>query len=153
MTDFYALLKQSMIDRGLRDENDRKEVYAQARRAVVKQLWDFRPPLAADEIDMRVGAYDTAVERIETELREAFAAGEIAVQTKKPARQPAVTAPLAAPPAPPATRGDDDSPPLANWWEEDEPIDVERAPPRKATRGAPVRRLPPIEEAVLEEAD
>jgi hypothetical protein len=152
MTDFYALLKQSMIDRGLRDENDRKEVYAQARRAVVKQLWDFRPPLAADEIDMRVGAYDTAVERIESELREAFAAGEIAVQTKRPPRQPSPPAPLAAPPTPPAADGDDDSPPLANWWEEDEQqIDVERAPPRKAAARTAEKRPAPIEEAVREE--
>jgi hypothetical protein len=152
MTDFYALLKQSMIDRGLKDENDRKEVYAQARRAVVKQLWDFRPPLAADEIDMRVGAYDTAVERIEAELREAFASGEIAVQTKKAVRQSPLSAPLTAPPAPPATGDDEDSPPLANWWEEDEHIDLERAPPRKTTRFVPERRPPPVEEAVLAEA-
>jgi hypothetical protein len=73
MTDFYALLKQSILDRGIRDTGDRQDVYAQARRAVVKQLWDYRPPLAADEIDMRVGAYDAAVERIETELLAAFA--------------------------------------------------------------------------------
>ena len=85
MTDFYALLKQSILDRGLSDADDRHEVYAQARRAVIKQLWDFRPPLAADEIDMRVGSYDTAVERIETELRQVFAS--------KPASKPAGKAP------------------------------------------------------------
>ena len=85
MTDFYALLKQSILDRGLRDADDRQEVYAQARRAVIKQLWDFRPPLAADEIDMRVGTYDTAVERIEVELREVFAkAKPKAVAARKP---------------------------------------------------------------------
>ena len=64
MTDFYALLKQSILDRGIKDAGARGEVYAQARKAVVKQLWDFRPPLAADEIDARVDAYDNAVERI-----------------------------------------------------------------------------------------
>jgi hypothetical protein len=73
MTDFYVLLKQSILDRNIRSAADREEVYAQARRAVVKQLWDFRPPLAADEIDMRVGAYDKAVERIEADLRVTFA--------------------------------------------------------------------------------
>jgi len=88
MTDFYALLKQSILDRGLRDADDRQEVYAQARRAVIKQLWDFRPPLAADEIDMRVGAYDTAVERIEVELREVFAKGKPAPVRKPPPRKP-----------------------------------------------------------------
>ncbi|HEY5082247.1 MAG TPA: hypothetical protein VII91_10105 [Bauldia sp.] len=84
MTDFYALLKQSILDRGIRDSGDRQEVYAQARRAVVKQLWDYRPPLAADEIDMRVGAYDTAVERIEADLLTAFAKGDVAKPKARP---------------------------------------------------------------------
>lgn len=75
MTDFYTLLKQSMIDRGISDPKERAEIYAQARRAVIKQLWNYRPPLAADEIDSRVGIYDTAVERIEADLRVAFAKG------------------------------------------------------------------------------
>ena len=89
MTDFYALLKQSILDRGIRDTGDRHEVYAQARRAVIKQLWDYRPPLAADEIDMRVGAYDTAVERIETDLQAAFANGEtLQPKRKQPPRRP-----------------------------------------------------------------
>lgn len=89
MTDFYALLKQSILDRGIRKSGDREEVYAQARRAVVKQLWDFRPPLAADEIDMRVGAYDSAVERIEADLRTVFADEEVRVRAKPAAARAA----------------------------------------------------------------
>lgn len=84
MTDFYALLKQSIVDRGLADERERHEMYAQARRAVIKQLWDYRPPLAADEIDMRVGAYDTAVERIEADVRRDIANGQV-IPRRKPA--------------------------------------------------------------------
>jgi hypothetical protein len=98
MTDFYALLKQSILDRNIRAAADREEVYAQARRAVIKQLWDFRPPLAADEIDMRVGAYDRAVERIEADLRITFAnepppkKGRSFLAPAKPARKVALEA-------------------------------------------------------------
>jgi hypothetical protein len=94
MTDFYALLKQSIVDRGLTEETERQEMYAQARRAVIKQLWDYRPPLAADEIDMRVGAYDTAVERIEADMRTAVASGQVVARTKR----------AEAPPPPPAPK-------------------------------------------------
>ena len=150
MTDFYALLKQSMIDRGLSDPNDREEVYAQARRAVVKQLWDYRPPLAADEIDMRVGAYDTAVERIEADLRAAFANGDVAVSARRK--------PLPADPAPPSPAGiaENEAPPLADWWEdgEDAPLDVERAPPPPRRARISRRRTPePEPEPEAEEAD
>jgi hypothetical protein len=89
MTDFYALLKQSIVDRGLTDESERREMYAQARRAVIKQLWDYRPPLAADEIDMRVGSYDTAVERIEADIHDAIASGQVVARRKRAAIVPA----------------------------------------------------------------
>jgi len=92
MTDFYTLLKQSIADRGLVGESERQEMYAQARRAVIKQLWDYRPPLAADEIDTRVGTYDRAVERIEAEMQLAIASGEIAVRPQRSAAPPAAVA-------------------------------------------------------------
>lgn len=91
MTDFYKLLKQSIIERDVRDARDREAIYAQAREAIVRQLWAYKPPLAADEIDGRVGAYDQAVERIERDLRMAFAGrgGATAVrEAKPPAREP-----------------------------------------------------------------
>jgi hypothetical protein len=97
MTDFYTLLKQSIIDRGIRNPRDREEVYAQARRAVIKQLWDFRPPLAADEIDTRVGAYDTAVERIEADLKVTFAASEPSRALTRAAPAPRQAAPAREP--------------------------------------------------------
>ena len=111
MTDFYALLKQSIIDRGLGDARDRKEIYAQARRAVIKQLWDYRPPLAADEIDSRVGAYDTAVERIEADLQVAFANGE-AVNAAGGEQRPPMDEP---------DRAFDDGLPVFSDWLMDEP--------------------------------
>ena len=122
MTDFYALLKQSIIDRGIRNAKDRDEVYAQARRAIIKQLWDFRPPLAADEIDTRVGAYDSAVERIEADLQQAFADR---VNLPTVARKP--RAPVAPQPEPAATKRDS-PPPLAEWV--DVEAEYERGIPR-----------------------
>ncbi len=94
MADFYSLLRQSLLDRGVSDPGERQEIYAQARQAVIKQLWDFKPPLAEDEIDTRVGAYDSAVERIESDLREIFA------QTRVKARKRRPRAPLPVPPPP-----------------------------------------------------
>lgn len=78
MSDFYAVLKQSMIDRALRSPDDRDFEYAQARAAIIRRLWTYEPPLSEDEIDGRIGQFDLAVERIEGELVRAFAedAGE-----------------------------------------------------------------------------
>ncbi|MEJ0011946.1 MAG: hypothetical protein WDM94_04800 [Bauldia sp.] len=145
MTDFYALLKQSILDRGIRSAGDREEVYAQARRAVIKQLWDFRPPLAADEIDMRVGAYDKAVERIEADLRVTFASSapppkpSRAVVPAKPARKVALEAVRMATYAPSA-RGQS-SAALAEWAREQ----PEYAP--GVQRAAAYQPPPPMEEA------
>ena len=136
MTDFYTLLKQSIIDRDIRDANDRESVYAQARQAIVKQLWAFRPPLAADEIDTRVGAYDDAVERIERDLRAAFAsevnppAGETAGLTAlpEPETYPEAEAEAEAEPDIEAVTDEEiEAPPLAEWrhsdYEDDYPIE------------------------------
>ncbi len=145
MTDFYALLKQSILDRGIRSATDREEVYAQARRAVIKQLWDFRPPLAADEIDMRVGAYDKAVERIEADLRVTFASAapppkpSRAVVPAKPARKVALEAVRVATYAPNG-RGQA-SAALAEWAREQ----PEYAP--GVQRAAAYEPPPPMDEA------
>jgi hypothetical protein len=73
MSDLYSVLKQSILDRGLRSPAAREEVYSQARTAMIRQLWSYDPPLAEDEIDARVGQFDTAVERIESDLVVTFA--------------------------------------------------------------------------------
>ena len=130
MTDFYTLLKQSIIDRDIRDANDRESVYAQARQAIVKQLWAFRPPLAADEIDTRVGAYDDAVERIERDLRAAFAS-EVNPSPAGPAGFATEPEPYPEAEAEPdieaLTDEEIDAPPLAEWRhaenEDDYPVE------------------------------
>jgi hypothetical protein len=146
MTDFYALLKQSIIERDIRDAGDREAVYAQARQAIVKQLWAYQPPLAADEIDARVGAYDQAVERIERDLRLAFADGEIPVR-ERPSRD---LRPLPDVLTEAAVEDEEDdeiaAPPLAEWRHDEaggdidgDPIDdddgYERGVPRAAAWG------------------
>jgi hypothetical protein len=72
MSDFYTVLKQSIIDRGLRTPAQREAVYGQARAAIIRQLWSFDPPLAEDEIDARIGAFDRTVERIEGDVVSIF---------------------------------------------------------------------------------
>ncbi len=72
MTDFYALLKKSILDRGITDSNERDEIYAQARRAMVRRLWAFDPPLEEDEIESRIGAFDMAVSDIEVDVMAEF---------------------------------------------------------------------------------
>ncbi len=86
MNDFYSLLKQSIIDRGISDAGARDEVYAQARRAMIRQLWAYQPALAPDDIDRRVDDFDATVERIEAELAAVFAEG------RGPAARPTTTA-------------------------------------------------------------
>jgi hypothetical protein len=74
MTDFYSVLKTSIIRRNLHSPAARYDVYAQAREAMVRRLWSFDPPLSEDEIDTRIGLFDAAVERIEKDLAESLAA-------------------------------------------------------------------------------
>ena len=154
MSDFYDLLKQSIIERGIRSAEGRAAIYAQAREAISKQLWDYRPPLAADEIDMRVGAFDRAVERIEADLAERFAGGKAFV--------PGAGRSLARPA--PAIGPGDTGLPLDGWImdEADEPPGDDDpspyAPPPERPRGAPSagpeRAAPRVflheEDAVLE---
>ncbi|MHA1549482.1 MAG: hypothetical protein ACTSYE_11190 [Alphaproteobacteria bacterium] len=72
MTDLHALLKKSIIDKGISDPQDRYDIYAEARKAVIRRLTDRDPPLQAHAIGDRVAAFDTAVVDIEDELREHF---------------------------------------------------------------------------------
>jgi hypothetical protein len=88
MTDFYSVLKSSIVRRNLRSPDDRREVYDQARKAMIKKLWSFDPPLAEDEIDTRIGLFDAAVERIESDLELAFAESD-AIEAERPRRREA----------------------------------------------------------------
>jgi hypothetical protein len=178
MTDFYALLKQSIIERDIRDASDREAVYAQARQAIIKQLWAFRPPLAADEIDTRVGAYDSAVEQIEKDLKAEFARDSAKRRTET-VPSPRVRRKAEPPPPDPeplteleavreADDDDDDgndeiaAPPLAEWRHEEggdvPPLDdedeaYERGIPRAGTDTAFRRRAPADAEVEDDQAD
>ncbi len=86
MTDFYSVLKSSIVSRDLRSPADRQEVYDQARKAMIRKLWSFDPPLAEDEIDTRIGLFDAAVDRIESDLELAFAEAD-ALEAQPPRRR------------------------------------------------------------------
>ncbi len=72
MSDFYSILRKSILDRGIADRSERDEIYTQARRAMIRRLWSFNPPLDEDEIERRVAAFDVAVSDIEADVMAAF---------------------------------------------------------------------------------
>lgn len=76
MSDFYSILRRSILDRGIADGSERQAIYSQARRAMIRRLWSFEPPLDENEIERRIVAFDMAVGDIEADVVEAFAAGE-----------------------------------------------------------------------------
>ncbi len=72
MSDFYSILRKSILDRGIADSRERNAIYAQARRAMIRRLWTFEPPLDGDEIERRIAAFDVAVSDIEADVMAAF---------------------------------------------------------------------------------
>jgi hypothetical protein len=68
LTDFYALLKQSILARGIRDASQRQAIYAQARSALIRQLAGQDPKPSTADITTRVIEFDRAMRRIEAEL-------------------------------------------------------------------------------------
>ncbi len=72
MTDLHSLLRQSIIDKGIRDPDDRVAIYLEARNAVERRLTQRDPPLSPDVIDARIADFDDAVLEIEKELHEYF---------------------------------------------------------------------------------
>jgi hypothetical protein len=69
MTDFYSLLKTSVDSRELKTADERKAVYDQARKALIRTLWSADPRLPEDEIASRIAAFDVAAERIEGDFQ------------------------------------------------------------------------------------
>ncbi|MFO1184439.1 MAG: hypothetical protein U1E56_06605 [Bauldia sp.] len=73
MADFYNVLLNSLKQRDIWDPAARDSVYVQARLAMIKRLWGFQPALSTAQIEDRVRAFDTAVQRIEQEVAMAIA--------------------------------------------------------------------------------
>jgi hypothetical protein len=105
MTDFYSVLKASIIKRGLRSAAARHEVYDQARDAMIRRLWSFDPPLSEEEIDARIGLFDAAAEKIESDLERSLASAETQ-RRQRPAMRPAT--PSQPTPPPPVYEGYDE---------------------------------------------
>jgi hypothetical protein len=73
LTDFYTLLKQSILERRITDPARRKAIYGQARSALVRQLTAQQPKLSDPAIASRATAFDRAIQRVEAELAVEFA--------------------------------------------------------------------------------
>jgi hypothetical protein len=149
MADFYSILKQSILERGLSSFAERDEVYSQARQAMVQRLWSYDPPLAETEIDARIGQFDTAVDRIESELVTAFAEMETAPELEpepepepaRPARQILSRARERPARSPLPERNRPDPPPVVEGYDEDADyaaaVAGEPEPSRPAERDRP----------------
>jgi hypothetical protein len=68
VTDFYTLLKQSIVAREIRDPARRQSIYAQARSALLRQLSAQQPQLSQADINASVDQFDRAMRQIEEEL-------------------------------------------------------------------------------------
>ena len=90
MNDFYSLLRQSVIDRDLRSLAQREEAYEQARRALIRRLWAYDPPLADAAIDASIQEFDEAAARIEEEARDLFADRDLSSGEAEPSTAVAV---------------------------------------------------------------
>jgi hypothetical protein len=74
MSDFTTLLKQSIIERGIAHAGDRATIYAEARSAMTRRLRSFDPRLGQQEIEARLEAFERAIDEMELDLAETFAA-------------------------------------------------------------------------------
>lgn len=68
MTQLYAVLRKSIAHLPPDDPAARERVFASARQAMMRLLWSYEPPLTSGEIEEKIGAFDEAVGRIETEF-------------------------------------------------------------------------------------
>ena len=70
MTDFHTVLCKALDRVGAVDGDQRDRVYDHLREVTVRELRNHRPPLAEVEIESRISTFDTAIDRIESELSE-----------------------------------------------------------------------------------
>jgi lipoprotein-anchoring transpeptidase ErfK/SrfK len=69
MTDYYSILRKAVTDRDQPNEVERYELYERARRMVVSRLRGADPPWLDADIDAQLAAFDAAVARLESELK------------------------------------------------------------------------------------
>jgi hypothetical protein len=123
MSDFYSVLVNSLSRADLQDPVARERVFVHARMAMIRRLWSFEPPLSNEEIEEKIGLFDSAVRRLEADI----AAG---VERLKPS-----VALVASPRPAPAPPLDDDP------WDEDRTMPEVAAPqlsrPEGLAAGAP----------------
>ena len=134
MSDFYSILRKSILDRGITNGSDRNAIYAQARRAMIRRLWTFEPPLQEDEIDRRIAAFDAAVSDIEADVMAMFSDDDAPAEMEDDYAEPRV-----------APYGTDDR--EADYYETDRYAADRREPEYREPENYPVanpRRLPAL---------
>jgi hypothetical protein len=157
MTDFYSVLRRSIESRDLKTAEERKQVYDQARKAMIRKLWSSEPRLPEDEIASRIAAFDVAAERIEGDFEPA-PGGPAGLAVPEPARR-ASGAPVvegyddeadyapasgvrAALPPPAREREEPAAPPRSERRALPPPVPAEAAPARPARRATPAAAEP-----------
>ena len=107
MADYHSVLQRAIANLPQNTGQARREIYDKARKALVRQLESFDPPLPPSEITAQRLALEEAIRRIEGEVMRRTPAARPAAPAERlpmpaaPAPRPAAPRP-AAPPAPAA---------------------------------------------------
>lgn len=96
MTDFYSVLQRAVS--ALPDKNgaNRRAVYDKARKALVKQLQSFDPPLPSSEVTAQRLALEDAIRRLESEIARSARTRRAVQSAMPPAAAEAGTPPRGA---------------------------------------------------------
>ena len=141
MADYHSVLQRAIGNLPQNTGQARREIYDKARKALVRQLESFDPPLPPSEITAQRLALEEAIRRIETEV------------VRRSATQPRPAA--VAPPAPAPRPAPAPAPAPARAEPRPEPVAPVRTPPverpvREAP--APVPAARPVPETLPEPA-
>ena len=90
MADYYAVLRRAVGGLTENTGEARRGVYEKARKAIIRQLEGFDPPLSPTEITRQRLSLEECIRRVEAEsARESLGLGPV---TEPPPSQPAATA-------------------------------------------------------------
>jgi hypothetical protein len=153
MTDFYSVLQRAVASLPDGSGPQRRAVYDKARKALLKQLQSFDPPLPSADVTAQRLALEDAIRKIENEIarqirtRRAVQGAAMPASTSRPAAGGSADVPARIPPAAPAPEPaghETDDGPFARE-EQDELLQsaVSEATLPEEDVAPPVRRLAP----------
>lgn len=99
MADYHSVLQRAIANLPQNTGQARREIYDKARKALVRQLESFDPPLPPSEITAQRLALEEAIRRIEGEVMRRSPAARPAAPAERPP-MPAAPAPRPAAPRP-----------------------------------------------------